>query len=63
MSILNKQSEKLPLIRHSTAHVMAEAVEKLFEGALVAIGPAIDTGFYYDFLLPRPIKDEDLPQI
>lgn len=63
MSILNKQSEKLPLIRHSTAHVMAEAVEKLFEGALVAIGPAIDTGFYYDFLLPRPIKDEDLPKI
>jgi len=63
MSILTKQSEKLPLIRHSTAHVMAEAVEKLFEGALVAIGPAIDTGFYYDFLLPRPIKDEDLPLI
>lgn len=63
MSILTKQSEKLPLIRHSTAHVMAAAVEKLFEGALVAIGPAIDTGFYYDFLLPRPIKDEDLPKI
>lgn len=63
MSVLNKQSEKLPLIRHSTAHVMAEAVKNLFEGTLVAIGPSIDTGFYYDFQLPRPIKDEDLPKI
>ena len=63
MSVLNKKSEKLPLIRHSTAHVMAEAVKNLFEGTRVAIGPAIDTGFYYDFELPRPIKDEDLPKI
>ena len=63
MSILNKKSERLPLIRHSTAHVMAEAVKNLFEGTRVAIGPAIDTGFYYDFELPRPIKDEDLPKI
>ncbi len=63
MSVLNKKSEKLPLIRHSTAHVMAEAVKNLFEGTHVAIGPAIDTGFYYDFELPRPIKDEDLPKI
>ncbi|MGP1415630.1 MAG: threonine--tRNA ligase [Treponema sp.] len=63
MSLLNKKSEKLPLIRHSTAHVMAEAVKNLFEGTHVAIGPAIDTGFYYDFELPRPIKDEDLPKI
>jgi len=63
MSVLNKKSEKLPLIRHSTAHVMAEAVTNLFKGTRVAIGPAIDTGFYYDFELPRPIKDEDLPKI
>ncbi len=63
MSVLNKKSEKLPLIRHSTAHVMAEAVKNLFEGTRVAIGPAIDTGFYYDFELTRPIKDEDLPKI
>lgn len=63
MTILNNESPRLPLIRHSTAHVMAEAVKNLFEGALVAIGPAIDTGFYYDFLLPRPIKNEDLPEI
>ena len=63
MSILNHNSEKLPLIRHSTAHVMAEAVKNLFEGTKVAIGPAIEWGFYYDFLLPRPIKDEDLPKI
>ncbi|MGP1437548.1 MAG: threonine--tRNA ligase [Treponema sp.] len=63
MSVLNKKSERLPLIRHSIAHVMAEAVKNLFEGTRVAIGPAIDTGFYYDFELPRPIKDEDLPKI
>ena len=63
MSVLNRKSERLPLIRHSTAHVMAEAVKNLFEGTRVAIGPAIDTGFYYDFELPRPIKDEDLPKI
>ena len=63
MSVLNKTSPNLPLIRHSTAHVMAEAVRNLFEGALIAIGPSIDTGFYYDFMLPRPIKDDDLPKI
>lgn len=55
--------EKLAVIRHSTAHVMAEAVLKLFPGAKFAIGPSIDNGFYYDFDLPRPIKDEDLPEI
>lgn len=56
-------SEKLAVIRHSTSHVMAEAVCKLFPGAKVAIGPAIDNGFYYDFDLPRPITQEDLPLI
>ena len=56
-------TERLSLIRHSTAHVMAEAVLKLFPGSKVAIGPSIDYGFYYDFDLSRPIKAEDLPEI
>ena len=57
------KSDKLDLVRHSTAHVMAAAVIKLFPGTKVAIGPAIDTGFYYDFQLPRPISPDDLPEI
>lgn len=59
----NEQNEKLAVIRHSASHVMAEAVLKLFPGSKVAIGPAIDTGFYYDFELTRPITQEDLPAI
>lgn len=58
-----QKSEKLDLIRHSTAHIMAEAVIKLFPGAKVAIGPAIEHGFYYDFQLPRAISPDDLPEI
>jgi threonyl-tRNA synthetase len=50
-------------IRHSASHVMAEAVLKLYPGAKFGIGPAIDDGFYYDFQLPKPIADEDLPAI
>lgn len=50
-------------IRHSAAHVMASAVLKLFPGTKFAIGPAIDTGFYYDFDLSHPIKEEDLGAI
>ncbi len=50
-------------IRHSTAHVMAQAVMDRFPGAKIAIGPAIDDGFYYDFDLPRPLTPEDLEQI
>ncbi|MBE6349816.1 MAG: threonine--tRNA ligase [Spirochaetaceae bacterium] len=57
------KNEKLDIIRHSAAHVMAEAVLKLFPGSKIAIGPAIDTGFYYDFDLSRPITNEDLPEI
>ena len=47
-------------IRHSTAHVMAQAVLEKFPTAKIAIGPAIDDGFYYDFDLPRPLTPEDL---
>ncbi|UTC63858.1 threonine--tRNA ligase [Treponema sp. OMZ 788] len=63
MSTLQEKSKKLSTLRHSTAHVMAEAVVKLFPGTKVAIGPAIDYGFYYDFELPRPINNDDLPVI
>ncbi|MGI5079343.1 threonine--tRNA ligase [Treponema denticola] len=63
MSILQEKSKKLSTLRHSTAHVMAEAVVNLFPGTKVAIGPSIDYGFYYDFELPRPINNDDLPAI
>jgi threonyl-tRNA synthetase len=55
-----KELEKL---RHSTSHVMAEAVLKLFPEAKLGIGPAIENGFYYDFDLPRPLTPEDLRAI
>ena len=48
--------EKLQTVRHSCAHVMAEAVLKLFPGTKIAIGPAIDNGFYYDFDFPKDTK-------
>ena len=57
------KSEKLPLIRHSIAHIMAEAVINLFPGTKVAIGPAVEHGFYYDFDLPTPITQDDLARI
>jgi threonyl-tRNA synthetase len=50
-------------MRHSAAHVMAEAVLEIFPDAKLAIGPAIEDGFYYDFDLPRPLTPEDLPDI
>ncbi len=53
----------LEILRHSTAHVMAEAVKKLFPEAKVTIGPAIENGFYYDFDLDRPFTPEDLERI
>ena len=56
-------TEKLETIRHSTAHVMAEAVLSIFPDAKFGIGPAIKDGFYYDFDLPRSLTPEDLPVI
>ncbi|HEY5436482.1 MAG TPA: threonine--tRNA ligase [Candidatus Limnocylindrales bacterium] len=50
-------------MRHSTAHVMAEAVLALFPGARLGIGPAIANGFYYDFDLPRPLTPDDLAAV
>jgi threonyl-tRNA synthetase len=56
-------SEKLDMMRHSTAHVMAEAVQSMFPDAKFGIGPTIEDGFYYDFDLPRALSPEDLPVI
>jgi threonyl-tRNA synthetase len=56
-------SDKLTMIRHSVSHIMAQAVTRLFPGTQVAIGPSIENGFYYDFLLPKPITTEDLAAI
>ena len=53
----------LDAMRHSAAHVMAEAVLDLFPGAKLGIGPAIQDGFYYDFDLPRPVTPDDLAAI
>jgi threonyl-tRNA synthetase len=55
--------KKLDIVRHSMSHVMAEAVLQIFPDAKIAIGPAIENGFYYDFDLPRPLKEEDLSEI
>ena len=55
--------EALPVLRHSTAHVLAEAARHLFPGVKVAFGPPIDNGFYYDFEFPEPITDADLERL
>lgn len=61
--ITRKADDALELIRHDCAHVMAEAVQALFPGTQVTIGPAIETGFYYDFYRPTPFSTEDLAAI
>ena len=53
----------LETLRHSAAHVMAKAVQRLFPGTKVTIGPSIDTGFYYDFDRAQPFTDDDLAKI
>ena len=58
-----KSPEALALYRHSTAHLMAAAVTQLFPGAQCGIGPAIDDGFFYDFVVDRPFVPEDLEAI
>lgn len=61
--ITAKDQEGLEIIRHSTAHLMAYAVQELFPDAQVTIGPVIDNGFYYDFAYKRPFTPEDLENI
>jgi len=63
MSDKLETSQRLAIIRHSVSHIMAQAVVTLFPGTKVAIGPAIENGFYYDFLLPKAISADDLPAI
>src|SRR5438552_10346134 len=55
--------DALYVLRHSSAHLLAEAVRRLYPGVKVAIGPPIENGFYYDFEFPEPIGEEDLPRI
>jgi threonyl-tRNA synthetase len=55
--------DALAVLRHSSAHLLAEAVRHLYPGVKLAIGPPIENGFYYDFDFPEPIREEDLPRI
>ena len=61
--LTSKDPEALGVLRHSTAHVMARAVMRLYEGVQLAFGPTVENGFYYDFELPDPIREEDFPRI
>src|SRR5579871_6289125 len=61
--VTDKDPEALDLIRHSTAHLLANAVQELFPDAQVTIGPVIEDGFYYDFAYKRPFTPEDLAAI
>ncbi|MGB6976044.1 MAG: threonine--tRNA ligase [Gammaproteobacteria bacterium] len=61
--ITEKSPEALEIIRHSTAHLLAQAVKQLFPSAQVTIGPVIEDGFYYDFAFPQAFTPEDLQRI
>src|SRR5918992_734185 len=55
--------DALAVLRHSSAHLLAEAVRRLYPGVKIAIGPPIEHGFYYDFEFSEPIREEDLARI
>ena len=61
--LTREDAEALALIRHDAAHVMAEAVQELYPGTQVTIGPVIENGFYYDFARDEPFTPKDLPKI
>ncbi len=61
--VTDKDPEGLEIIRHSTSHLMAQAVKDLYPEAQITIGPVIENGFYYDFSLPKHLTNEDLPLI
>src|SRR5687768_11474174 len=64
VSILtDRDPDALLVLRHSTAHVMAEAIQRLYPGALLAYGPALETGYYYDIALDTPISANDFAKI
>ena len=62
-NIYIKNPEGLETIRHDTAHILAMAVQELFPGTQVTIGPVIENGFYYDFARKEPFTEEDLKTI
>src|SRR5919107_6045514 len=55
--------DALAVLRHSSAHLLAEAVRRLYPGVKIAIGPPVETGFYYDFEFPEPIGEDALEKI
>src|SRR5215813_5167563 len=55
--------DALYVLRHSSAHLLAEAVRRLYPGVKIAIGPPVENGFYYDFEFPQPISEADLERI
>ncbi|RDS84683.1 threonine--tRNA ligase [Dyella monticola] len=61
--VTEKSPDALEILRHSTAHLLAQAVQRLYPGAQVTIGPVIDNGFYYDFAYERPFTPDDLVKI
>ncbi|MDR3254124.1 MAG: threonine--tRNA ligase [Synergistaceae bacterium] len=63
LPITPDSAKGLDTLRHSTSHLMAQAILRLFPGARFGVGPSIKDGFYYDVLFPKPISDEDLPAI
>src|SRR5271157_1259797 len=63
MFVTRRDPEALELIRHDAAHVLAEAVQELYPGTQVTIGPAIADGFYYDFARNEPFTPDDFPAI
>ena len=60
---MSEINEKQMMYRHSMSHVLAKAVKELFKDVKVAIGPAIDNGFYYDFDIPVSIVNDDFAKI
>ena len=63
MAPVNAENDPLYRLRHSTAHVLAQAVLEIFPDGKIAIGPPVENGFYYDFDLPRPVTTDDLKDI
>jgi threonyl-tRNA synthetase len=61
--VTSRDEDALELMRHDAAHIMAQAVQELYPGTQVTIGPAIENGFYYDFARDKPFTDDDLKVI
>src|SRR5262245_59744136 len=60
--LTDRDRESLDVLRHSSAHVMARAVMRLFPGVQLAFGPTLENGFYYDIDSPTPIREDDFPK-